>query len=470
MDSGAIKKRPPLIAVIGAGISGLSAAYCLKQKGCDIRVLEMEETVGGTMKTVVKDGFLIDIGPNSALETTPRIRELISTAGLEHEQVYANHLANNRYILRGGKLHALPLHPLRFLRSRLFSAGAKLRIFLEPFIKPLPEGKQETIAEFVERRLGREFLEYAINPFVAGVYAGNPRQLSVAHAVPKVYQLEQRYGSLIKGAIRGRRERKKRAETSKHTARLFSFKKGMEELPRALHAALGDAVITGAAILSVSRVQQNGMRFHILYKKNGTMHRMDADGVCFCIPSCNLAPYIGAYSTSLADILNSIPYARVAMVFIGAKKEHCRRALDGFGFLAPEIEKRSILGTIWSSTLFPGRAPEDSIALTTFIGGARQPELLDCRDDKLIDLTRRELRDIIGLQGEPKTVLVKKWLRAIPQYIMGYENVLSAIDDFEKQNPGIFIGGNFRRGIGIGDCIAEAYEMADRIQRFFERR
>ncbi len=462
--------KGPLIAVIGAGISGLSTAYYLKKQGFEVVVLEKEGSVGGTMKTVRENGFLIDTGPNSALETVPLIGETLAEIGLGDEQVYENPVSDNRYILRGGRLHALPLHPLRFLKTPLFSVRAKLRLFMEPFISPLQAGKQESVASFVERRLGREFLEYAINPFIAGVYAGNPRQLSVAHAVPKVFQLEQRYGSLIKGAIRGRRELKERRETSKHTARLFSLLGGMEIFPRGLHKALGDCVHTGVTLSSVSRSTEGDRQFSVHYRENGSSLRLDADGIYFAVPAYDLAPYLEAFSPSISGVLRSIPYARVAMVFIGADRNQCAHALDGFGFLVPEIEKRNILGTIFSSSLFPNRAPENKIALTTFVGGARQPELLDLDDGRLAELVLRDLGDIIGFGGSPEITLVRKWQKAIPQYVMGYENILSALLQFEKEHPGFFIGGNFRHGIGVGDCIKDAHDSARKIKEYFTHR
>ena len=460
----------PLIAVIGAGISGLSAAYYLDKNGIDVKVFERENCVGGTMKTVHEKGFLIDTGPNSALDTTPLIGEMIAGAGLADEQTPANPASDNRYILRGGALHALPLHPWRFLRTPLFSARAKARLFMEPFIRPLSGGGGESVAAFVERRLGKEFLDYAINPFIAGVYAGNPRELSVAHAVPRVFQLEQKYGSLIKGAIRGRKERKKEKETSKHTARLFSFRGGMEVFPRGLLTELGEKVMTGVNISSISRSPENAKPFSILYEHNGSFGKLNVDGVYFGIPAYDLAPYVESFSPSTADVLRTIPYARVAMVFIGAEKRQCAHPLDGFGFLVPEIEKRNILGTIWSSSLFPNRAPENKIALTTFAGGARQPELLDYSDDRLIGMVLEDLRGILGFNGSPEVTLVRKWQKAIPQYVMGYEGILKALAAFEVENPGLYIGGNFRHGIAVGDCIKEAHNTAEKITAYFTRR
>ena len=461
-------KRPNVI-LIGAGITGLATAFCLRKAGIGVRVLEKRQAVGGTMRTIRQDGFLIDTGPNSALETTPLIRTMLSDLGISDEQVYANPIAINRYILRGGTLHPLPMNPLSFLRTRLFSTKAKLRLFLEPFIPPKAGDIEESVAEFVRRRIGKEFLDYAINPFIAGVYAGNPKNLSVVHAVKKVYALEQEYGSLIKGAILGSRKRKKSRNTSKHVAKLFSFKNGMEDYPTALQKALGDSVVTSASVRSIAKGEESG-KYSVSYLSGGEERQETADAVFLGIPAYDTADYIHSFSPELSTTLKGIPYARVAMVFIGASRDQCTHPLDGFGFLVPEIEQRKILGTIWSSSLFPNRAPEGQVALTTFVGGMRQPELLDTDDTQLINIVKKELGQLIGLNGEPSLTYVKRWEKAIPQYVMGHGRILAELNEFENKFSGLFIGGNFRHGIGVGDCIEQSYKMADRIQEHLKIR
>ena len=222
------------IVVIGAGISGLTTAYLLSKKGFDVTVIEKNNSVGGSIESVFENGFLFDRGPNSALETTPVIGQLIRELELEHELLYASKQANKRYILRDNKLHSLPTSPQGFIKTKLFSTKAKFRLMAEPFIGRSNDGYYQSLAEFVKRRLGQEFLDYAINPFVAGVYAGRPEDLSVKSAFPKLYALEEKYGGLIIGTIRSIRERKKRAEVAKQSAKMLSFKSGMIALPKAI--------------------------------------------------------------------------------------------------------------------------------------------------------------------------------------------------------------------------------------------
>jgi oxygen-dependent protoporphyrinogen oxidase len=446
------------VIVIGGGISGLATAWWLAKAGVDVTVLEKNAEVGGTMKTVRHDGWLIETGPNSALETTPLIQTLCEDTGISDQKLYANEAANNRYILRNGVLHPLPMSPGKLLRSRLWSGRAKLRILKEPFIGRAT--REETIAEFVERRLGRELLDYAINPFVAGVFAGDPSRLSVQAAFPKLYALEEKYGSLIKGQIRGARERRRRGDIAKDRARLISFTDGMEALPRALARALGDRVMTRSEVESIVPV---GGEFHVTGHRENKPFTFTCGQLIFAVPSYVASRWVRPLDDNLASRLDAIDYPPVAEIYLGYRRDQIGRELDGFGFLVPEKEKRSILGAIWSSVLFPNRALENHVALTTFVGGSRQPELAMRNDEPLIDLVHAELRTIMGMSGDPVFVRVSRWDRAIPQYALGHLDIMSAIERFESRYPGMMLSGNYRGGISVGDCVIQSRVLADRI-------
>lgn len=454
------------VVVIGAGISGLATAYRLHKAGLDVLVLEKSASVGGAIQTEKRDGFLIDCGPNSTLDTSPEIRGFVDELGLAERRVNANSSANRRYILRDGRLCPLPMSPLAFLSSKLFSWPAKIRLFAEPFIRPAPQDKEETIAEFVERRLGREFLDYAINPFIAGVYAGDPTKLSVRSAVAKIYALEEKYGSLIKGAIKGARERKKRAETDKTKAQLFSFRDGMSELPATLQKALAESVLTECAVRKISQSAEVSGTYEVAFSQDGVDLRVMTKSVIFTTPAFVTAELLQNFSASPADVLKEMTYPPVAMVFLGFKNKVKCRPLDGFGFLVPEVEQRKILGCIWSSTIFPERAPAGGAALTMFVGGMRQPELAELPEDELAHLVQEELKDLIGLQTLPDVIKVKRWSRAIPQYELGHQGRIETLAEFEKKCPGLFIAGNFRGGISVGDCIVQSAHTANQVQEF----
>lgn len=458
-------KSRPSVVVIGGGISGLATAWWLHKASIDVTVLERNRDLGGTMRTIHDHGWLVETGPNSALETTPLFKTLFSDLGLTDEVVYAGEVGDNRYILRDGSLHALPMTPSSFLKSRLWTFPGKLRLMREPFVGRAES--EETIAQFVERRLGKEFLDYAINPFVAGVYAGNPEELSVRAAFPKLYALEENYGGLIKGQILGSRERKKRAEKSKDRARMFAFRNGMQIFPKAIGDALGSNVLTGVNIRRVEELGKHNRRnYEITGTRKGKPFKRKAHAVISAIPSYSVAPLIAPLDKTLAESLKQIYYPPVVEVFLGFKASDIRRPLDGFGFLVPAMERRKILGTIWSSSLFPGRAPQGHAALTTFVGGSRQPDLTKENDDQIVQTVLEELTPLLGVTGRPAFHRIARWRRAIPQYNLGHLSTVGRIEQFEQSHPGIFIAGNFRGGISVGDCVINSEKTAQRVQNF----
>ncbi len=461
MDNGSVK-----IAVLGAGISGLATAYWLNRKGFEVTVLESKKEPGGSMITRCEDGFLIDYGPNSGLETTPLVGKLVGQVGLRDDMIYALKKADKRYILRDNRLHALPTHPVAFLKTKLFSPKAKLRLLAEPFSRKSHDGYYQSISEFVIRRLGREFLDYAVNPFVAGVFAGNPDNLSVQSALPKLYRLEELYGGLFKGLVLGARERKKRAEQSKQRAKMFSFKKGMQSFPAAIAAKLGHRIRYDC---HVERVVTSGRKFKISYRRNRRLEEIITDIVLSAVPAYHAASIFGEGEKILFDHLNSIYYPPVKVLYVGFRKEAVGQVLDGFGFLIPEKENKTFLGAIWNSVIFPFRANEDMAAFTLFIGGARSPELFVNGDDRHIHTAITEFREIMKIGKAPVFVTEKMWPKAIPQYSIGYIEHERYFETFESNNPGIFLSGNYRGGISVGDCIKNSELTVKRITEYINR-
>lgn len=454
------------IVIIGAGISGLTTAYFLREKGFRVTVLEAAPEVGGTMKTLHRDGWLIETGPNSALETTPLFTKLISELDLREEHLYANRLADKRYILRHGRLYAIPMSPSAFIQTRLWSLAGKLRLLKEPFVGSAKS--EETIAEFVRRRLGQEFLDYAINPFVAGVYAGNPEELSIRYSFPKLFALEEKYGGLIKGMIKGRKERKQRAEKAKDRAKLFSFREGMASFPEAIARSLGNDVRVNTSVHHIIPMRMGAKPvYHVSCSADGNRETIEAVAVVLTVPAYAASEIIRPIDPEMATSLASIYYPPVAEVFLGYKSEQIKRTLDGFGFLIPARENRRILGTIWSSVLFPGRSPEGHVAFTTFVGGSRQPQLTALDDTSLLSLVKDELSLIMGVDQEPVFSHISRWNQAIPQYNMSYGKVLQAMERFEENFRGAFLSGNYRGGISVGDCIMSAELVSERIQTMF---
>ncbi len=456
------------VVVIGGGVSGLCTAYWLHKQGINVTLLEKDREVGGTMKTVREHGFLVETGPNSALETTPLFKEIISDCGLQDEFMYANPSSNNRYILKNGALIRLPLDPASFFMTDLFSIRAKLRLLMEPFIGR--GKKEESIAEFVERRLGREFLDYAIDPFVAGIFAGRPEALSVRAAFPRLYALEEKYGGLIRGMILGSRERKARNEKAKDRAESFSFRNGMQVLPSALARRLGARIKTGTKVMSVAPTQGSHTtdesvrgRYAISYEHEGLGETIVAHAVVFSVPAPAASILLRPISPSTADVLASIYYPPVASVFAAFRKSDVKLPVDGFGFLVPSREQRQILGSLWSSSLFPGRAPDDVVAFTMFVGGGRQPDLVNKDEKELCDLALTELKNIMQITGNDVYLRVTRWQKAIPQYELGYLANVEALERCEQRFPGLYFCSNFKGGISVGDCVKSSRDTAHRI-------
>lgn len=439
------------VAIIGAGITGLTAAFELQQKGVDCTVFEASDRVGGCIKTVREDGFLVECGPNSLLDTHPHLGKLIARLGIEGNKLPANTAAHNRFIVRDGKPIALPVSPPSFFSSNAFSARAKLRLLREPFIKS-KSNEQESLADFVLRRLGREFLDYAINPFVGGVYAGDPAQLSTCHAFPKLYALEQEYGSLIKGAIKGAKKRKKRAETASKDARMFTFDDGMEVLPKQLAEKLGDAV----------KLNHPVSGFQPLGNGKWLINHEEYSDILLAIPAHALTQLIAPFDM---DLFEEIYYPPVTSLSLGFNENQFVHRLNGFGMLIPKVENRYALGALFPSSIFPERAPLGMALLTVFVGGSMAPEKALQDEDEILANVLKDLEDLLGLTGEPEYKRISVWPQAIPQYVVGYERFLDRMKQIETDHPGIHFAGHYRDGISVANSILSGINVAERISK-----
>ncbi|MBI1931792.1 MAG: protoporphyrinogen oxidase [Ignavibacteriales bacterium] len=454
------------VTILGAGISGLATAHWLEKDGYDVTILEQNSEAGGAMQTKVVDDFLIDFGPNSGLETTPKIREIVNEIGLANEMIYANEEGNIRYILKNNKLLALPTSPIKFLRTKLFSVQAKLRILKEPFIGKSQDGYYQSIAEFVERRLGKEFLDNAIDPFVSGVFAGDPTKLSVKSAFPKLYRLEEVYGGLIKGMFKGAKERKRSNEESKQSAKMFSFKYGMQSFPKAIAKNIKGRIFYNCII---ENIVKNNNKVIVELEQNGIKGKITSDALISTIPSHRLVKISHMFDSELTKHLNEIYYPPVLVLFLGYEIKSITQKLDGFGFLIPSKENKKFLGAIWSSTIFKNRAPKDKAAFTIFVGGARNPEFKVSDVDEKITEVLKEFHEIMGIKTQPILLQWKFWNKAIPQYNLGYVEHENYFDQFEKNYPGIFLSGNFRGGISVGDCIKSSYANFEKVKDYLDK-
>lgn len=451
------------VVILGAGISGLTTAHWLFKDGFDVTILEDRKEPGGSMQTRFEEGFLTDLGPNSGLETTPLIKQIVDEVGLTDKMIYASDSSNKRYILRNGQLHALPTSLPVFLSTKLFSLKGKLRLFAEPFIGKSDDGYYQSIAQFVTRRLGTEFFDYAIDPFVSGVFAGDPHKLSVKSAFPKLYRLEELYGGLVKGMFKGARERKRRNEKSKQSAKMFSFIDGMQSFPTAIAEKLKDKIHFESKVKSVERRDE---KWIINYEHNNEVKEINADIVISTLPAVNVADVFGALDSELKNHLNQIYYPPVMVLYLGFKKSAVGQTLDGFGYLIPSKEKKTYLGAIWSSVIFPNRCSEENAAFTIFIGGARMSHLFEMQKDELIGKVISEFKSQMKISDNPIFLKEHLWHKAIPQYNLGYIEHENYFDKFEKEHPGLFVSGNFRGGISVGDCVKNSEIVFNKVKSF----
>ena len=437
------------IGIIGGGISGLTTAFLLKRKGFAVTVFEQSETVGGNVQTIQKDGYTIEQGPNSLLKA-PRLVDLVRLLKLEDKVVAADAAAQKRYILSGGKLEAMGA---KSFVNGYFSLKTILSLLREPFVRS-KSPENESVAEFVSRRISPEFLDKAIDPFVSGVYAGDPHNLSMRSAFPKLYEMERDFGSLIMGTFRRKTEK-----PDPNFPRTFSFHGGLKTLIDALASEIGDSVKTSTPIGEIVETADGK------FCAGGE----EFDAVVISTPAFKAAELIASRDPNLAELLNDVNYPQVAVVVLGFKSEKIKKELDGFGFLIPSKEKRPILGTLFHSAVFPERAPGGFQLLMTFVGGVRAGKQLDEKTDEELKTTVLEqLGEILGVAGEPDFVHIKRWRKAIPQYRVGYEKVTETVAEFEKNNPGIYFCSNFYRGISMSDCVKNAFETADSIEKFLK--
>lgn len=432
------------IGIIGAGITGLTTAFKLQLDGYNVTVWDSGEKAGGAVQSYRVGEWLAEAGPNSIQDSDKTIAELIEHLGLSDRLMEASTAAKRRYIVRDSKPVLVPNSPLSAITTPLFSTKAKLGVLGEPFRKPLsPGAADESLADFVRRRLGQEFLDYTINPMVGGIYAGDPEKLSVAHAFPKVKALEDEFGSLIKGAVGRMRQRRKSGEVP-HKKRVLSFPNGLGELTEALSTKLGDKLNLKSP---VSRIKRNPSGS---FEVNSTeVDHLIYAGQSHFLESIKFDGFNGLPDASLSEIT----YAPVHSVTLGFNRKDISHPLDGFGVLVPEVEPLKILGCLFTSSIFPQRAPDGGVTLTVFIGGMRRPELTQLDDNALLQVIHEDLNTLLGVRGEAQFTSINRWYKAIPQYEVGYGKVLNTLTSIETANPGFEFAGNYKTGISLDACI-----------------
>lgn len=439
------------VALIGSGITALARAWQLTREGVDCVVMEASPGIGGAIQSHREGDYLAEEGPNSIQVNSPEVNAFLrSIPGLEARIVEAGPAAQKRFIVRGGKLHAVPMGPWEAMTTPLWSVRGRLRVLKEPFIRPADPATEESAADFVRRRLGSELYDYAINPLIGGIYAGNPEQLSLRYAFPKLYAMEQNHGGLIRGSLAKLRAARKNPPPADFRKRIVSFRDGLGELPHHLARALGSRVRTD---VSIEAIQGHAHGWTIL--SNGQSENFSELIVTLPAHALGGLPFEPTLRARF-EPLRKIDYPPVSVLSLAFKREAVAHPLDGFGALVPEREQRAILGVLFPTSIFPHRAPPGEVLLTCFVGGERQPELATADTTELQPRVLAELRALLGLRSEPTYSHLRHWPRAIPQYKIGYGSVLQTLDLIENQFPGLTLAGNYRTGISLTYCIEAA--------------
>jgi oxygen-dependent protoporphyrinogen oxidase len=448
--------------IIGAGITGLTAAYYLNRMERDFRVLEEKQRVGGVIQTIQENGFLYETGPNTGILGQPEAALLVEDLGQDVELEIANETVKKRYILKNGTWEKLPSGLIPAIRTPLFSVKDKIRILGEPF-RARGSDPEESLEKLVIRRMGRSFLDYAVDPFILGVYAGDPGSLIPRYALPRLFNLEQKYGSFIGGAIRKKFQKKSELE-AKATREVFSFKGGMQSLVDTLHEKAGPERFS-LDIHDIS-IHYEGKVYKVTYSSKGNKEgEYYANNVILTTGAHKLSQLLPFVAPEEMRIISSMRYAKVIEVAIGFKKWEGRK-LDGFGGLIPFKEGRDLLGVLFLSAFLSGRAPLGGALFTVFMGGIRRPDIYKKTDQEILATIEREFTELTGVDYfQPELLRIFRHEWAIPQYERSSGDRLRKISEIEHEHQGLFLRGNFTGGVGLADRIRQGKNAAEEIIR-----
>ncbi len=480
------------VIIVGGGIAGLSAAYRLKQNAPDVAIMliESDRRLGGKITTDRVDGFVIEGGPDTFLSYKPRGIGLCRELGLEDRLHGTNEKIRRTYVMRHGKLYDLPegltgLIPSRFgpmIKTGLISPLGKLRMGLDYFIPPKSLNGDESLAQFVERRLGHELYERMIEPLMSGIYAGDGEQLSLGATFPQLRQTELEHGSLVKGmlATKRRKHPERNAVESKDApaAQSNASRALPEKWPAFVTPETGLAEIVEALVVRlkgvdirlgtrVTCIDHDSSSYTVMLEDGKTL---SADALILATPAYATAYLVVGLDPELAQALKGIPYASTVTVSVAYPLKDIPRPLNGYGYIIPRAEGRSILACTWTSTKFPHRAPEGYGLIRAFIGRAGDDDVIDRSDEELLKMVRDELRDVLGITVGPIVQRIFRWPKAMPQYTLGHLDRLAVIDRRLAQHAGLFVAGNAYRGIGLPDCIASGEQAADQTAKFLSTR
>ncbi len=442
--------------IIGAGLSGLTTAYYLKQAGFSVQLIEARPQIGGRIQTVNTDGWQVDIGANTALLSSQPLDTLIDELGLRDQVLVANDASKNRFVVRGGKLWALPTSLGDFLTTPIVSPLAKLGLLLEPFRARATH--EESVADFVARRLGKEWRDWVLDPFISGIFAGNPAKISAQAAFHRIWILEKDYGSLFKGMIARMKAKKAARQAGDYVAsgNMISFKAGMSTLTQALAAKLADDIRVEAPVVQLSQIDDGCWQAQTLEGLGYTGKK-----VIVTLDAPDAAKLLRPLSSTAADLLASMESPPLAVVALGFDEAQIAHPLNGFGCLIPRALGIPTLGAIFSSRIFSGRTPDGKVLLSCFLGGSRNPMVANWSEEEIVAQVVKDLTPLLGITGMPEFSKVQLWKHAIAQYHLGHFDKVEAIRHaLIKDTPNIITRANWHEGISIPDVVANAERFA----------
>jgi oxygen-dependent protoporphyrinogen oxidase len=455
--------------VVGAGISGLTAAYGLQKSGVSTLLVEADSRPGGVIRSEQRDGFLLECGPQS-FSGNASITSMCRDLQILDERIFADPKAP-RYILIDGKLQNVPMGP-GLLASPLLAGGTRVAMLQDLLGKSRPPEPDESIANFIRRKFSPTLLDRLVGPFVSGIYAGDPEKLSLRAAFPIFYEAEAASGSVILGALAVMKERKAKAGNALgEKSTLQTFRQGNEALIRALARKLGDHLACDVALSSIEPLDPvrdaKAARFLVHLRTPRGEEKLQAERLILALSPNAAGKLLSRLDPQFDVQLGSVEYAAVSVVSLGYRKEDVRHDLAGFGFLVPRSSGLSVLGTVWNSSLFPGRAPEGYVLLTSFVGGATNPEIVQKPAEELAALVHREIAPLLGISKEPIFSNVTAWPQALPQYNVGHLARIAAVEQLRSRFPGLHFAGNYLNGPSIGTCVEHALKVADEIRVSF---
>ena len=452
------------IVVVGGGISGLAAAYRLIELGqTNVTLIEASPRLGGTIQTENRDGFLIERGPDSFISEKPEALELAKQLGLDSRLIQTNEKYRRSFVVRNGRLRPVPegfqlLAPSRmwpFLTSDIFSISAKARMAMDLFLprKGSNGTQDESLASFVRRRLGQEALERMAQPMVGGIYTADPETLSLRATLPRFLDMERDHRSLILAMLRQSHVQKSGTSGARYSL-FLSFDRGVQVLVDALAQIKADIQLN-------TRVESLRVNDRTWTITTNTGAQLEADAVCLAVPAYVAASLLNG---NLAAKLNQIKYASTATINFAYKRSEINHPLDGFGFVVPFIEKRSLIACTFSSVKFSGRAPADHVLLRAFAGGALQPDIFALDESEMAARVEADLRELLGITARPLFTEVAKWEQSMPQYEVGHLDRIAEIENEVGKLPGLALAGNSYRGAGIPDCIRSGQTAAESLR------